>query len=137
MPFGYESRRGVILMRLEDDLHAHGDTKYARFIDEIARRFARNKSVGYLRSDQYPTLRLRYLKDRKRGAWDVLHWDGWHRVGNYPELDCATMLKCLPGVVDQLRRGFAPGVFVAAAGTAIGGRGAGGRPLATKKECLR
>jgi hypothetical protein len=84
-----------------------GDTKYARFIDEIARRFARKKSVGYLRSDHYPTLRLRYLKDRRRGVWDVLHTDGWHRVGNYPELDCSTMLACLPRVVEQLRRGFA------------------------------
>jgi hypothetical protein len=84
-----------------------GDTKYALFIDEIARRFARKKSVGYLRSDHYPTLRLRYLKDRRRGVWDVLHTDGWHRVGNYPELDCSTMLVCLPRVVEQLRRGFA------------------------------
>jgi hypothetical protein len=84
-----------------------GDTKYARFIDEIVRRFARDKSVGYLRSDHYPTLRLRYLKGRRRGVWDVLHRDGWHRVGNYPELDCSTMLECLPRVVEQLRRGFA------------------------------
>jgi hypothetical protein len=84
-----------------------GDTVYARFIDEIVRRFARDKSVSYLRSDQYPTLRLRYSTDRRRGVWDVLHWDGWHRVGNYPDLDCSTMLECLPRVVAQLRRGFA------------------------------
>ena len=114
-----------------------GHTKYARFADDVVRRLARDKSVGYLRSDRYPTLRLRYLKDRKRGVWDVLHRDGWHRVGDYPELDCATMLECLPGVVNQLRWGFAADVFVAAAGTAMSGRGAGGRPLTTMQERLR
>jgi hypothetical protein len=83
-----------------------GDTKYARFIDEIARRFARDKSVSYLCSDQYPTLRLRYSRGRRRAAWEVLHNDSWHNVGNYPELDCSTMLECLPRVAEQLRRGF-------------------------------
>lgn len=84
-----------------------GDTKYARFIDEIVRRFARDKNVGYLRSDQYPALRLRYSADRKRATWDVLSWDGWHRVASYPALDCATMLECLPRVMGKLRHGFA------------------------------
>ena len=82
-------------------------TKYARFADEVIAKVALDKQVGYLRSDLYPTLRLRYLKDRKRGVWDVLSRDGWQRVGNYPELDCSTMLELLPRVVDQLRRGFA------------------------------
>nr|WP_180202426.1 hypothetical protein [Pseudomonas sp. SbOxS1]NYU01857.1 hypothetical protein [Pseudomonas sp. SbOxS1] len=84
-----------------------GDMVYARFIDQIVRRFARNKGIAYLHSDYFPTLRLRYLKDRRYGVWEVLHWDGWHRVGSYPELDCSTMLERLPWVVDQLRRGFA------------------------------
>lgn len=82
-------------------------TKYARFADVVVARVALDKQVGYLRSDHYPTLRLRYLKDCKRGVWDVLSRNGWCRVGNYPELDCSTMLKLLPRVVDQLRRGFA------------------------------
>jgi hypothetical protein len=86
------------------------DMKYARFDEAVIKRCAKDKRIGYLYSDKHPTLRLRFLNDRRRvfrlGVWEVLHRDEWHRVGDYPELDCATMLACLRRVVQQLRRGY-------------------------------
>lgn len=109
------------------------DMKYARFDEVVIRRCARDKRIGYLHSDYYPTLRLRFSKNRKRGTWDVLHWDGWHRVGDYPELDCSTMLECLPRVVQQLRRGYTVFDGLVAAGAVTVGRGAGGRPTSAAR----
>lgn len=86
-----------------------GRREYTRFTDENVKKWAADKGVGCLRDDQHKGLRLRYLHDRTRGAWDVFQDNGkWQKFGNYPVLNCAAMLKRYPRLREQLNAGSHP-----------------------------
>jgi len=80
-----------------------GHREYTRFTDENINKWAADKGVGCLRDDHYKGVRFRYLQDRTCGAWDVFRNDGkWQKIGDYPALNCAAMLKCYPCLREQL-----------------------------------
>ncbi|UVE19164.1 site-specific integrase [Pseudomonas sp. LS44] len=85
-----------------------GDTVYTRLSETMIGRLRRDTDASYLRDDHYPALRFRYRTVRTRGTWDVFQGGRWRKVGNYPELNCPTMLERLPRVIEQLKGGARP-----------------------------
>ncbi|WP_460151821.1 tyrosine-type recombinase/integrase [Pseudomonas sp. S2_B07] len=71
-------------------------TKYLQLSDVFIRDLGANSGFLDLRDSRYPTLRFRFLNDRKQGAWSVLHGGKWSKVASWPEMGCAAMFKRFP-----------------------------------------
>jgi integrase len=90
-----------------------GRREHTPLTDDNIQKWAADAGVGCLRDDDHKAVRFRYLQDRTRGAWDVRRDNGdWQKVGDYPALNCAAMLKRYPLLREQLSVGSRPVVSV-------------------------
>ncbi|WAT26305.1 tyrosine-type recombinase/integrase [Pseudomonas sp. GXZC] len=64
---------------------------------EIARN-AKIEHVRDLRDASHPALHFRYLKNRTRGSWYLLHKRQWHLIGHFPDLSSKQVVAALPAV---------------------------------------
>lgn len=64
---------------------------------EIARN-AKLEHVRDLRDASHPALHFRYLKNRTRGSWYLLHKRQWHLIGHFPDLSSKQVVAALPAV---------------------------------------
>ena len=64
---------------------------------EIARN-AKLEHVRDLRDASHPALHFRYLKNRARGSWYLLHKRQWHLIGHFPDLSSKQVVAALPAV---------------------------------------
>jgi len=64
---------------------------------EIARN-AKHEHVRDLRDASHPALHFRYLKNRARGSWYLLHKRQWHLIGHFPDLSSKQVVAALPAV---------------------------------------
>ena len=79
-------------------------TLAVKISDALIKRYAADANVGTLRDTRHPELRFRF-KSGARGSWFlVLHQSGkssWKKLGNYPAVKTANVLKFLPDVLAQ------------------------------------
>lgn len=79
-------------------------TLAVKISDALIKRYADDAGVGTLRDSRHPELRFRF-KSGARGSWFlVLHQNGkssWKKLGNYPAVKTASVLKFFPEVLAQ------------------------------------
>jgi integrase len=72
--------------------------------DASIKKHAADLGVIELKDPRYP-LRFRYRKDRTRGSWHVVRYEGravWRKAGNWPDVSARSMLDSLPDVLKRL-----------------------------------
>lgn len=79
-------------------------TQTVKISDALIKRYAADLNVGTLRDTRHPELRFRF-KSGVTGSWFVvLHQHGktsWKKLGNYPAVKTASVLKFFPEVLAQ------------------------------------
>lgn len=76
----------------------------AQISEAVIRRHA-DKPVRQISDTRHP-LKFRYRQERTKGSWYVVSYSkgkaSWRKVGAYPTLSAAGMIKALPGIMQRL-----------------------------------
>ena len=78
--------------------------KNEKVTDTLIKTSLADKAITAIRDTLMPLLKVKFFKSRLKASWCLLHKNGWHKVGEWPEVKASVIRAKLPELLTDLRQ---------------------------------